>query len=76
MRHVPAAALEHVQLGRTTATDIERTFGTPDERAADGAMVYHAEVSTGHGVARLETVTFRFERGVLSKLCQNRARRD
>ncbi len=65
----PATVFKRLSLGATTPTDVERLLGAPDERGADGAMTYHAEVTSARG-ARSETVTFRFERGVLSKTCR------
>ena len=69
-RVVPATALAHVPLGTATPADVERLFGAPDERQSDGALVYRADVTKPHGSARSETITFRFERGVLSRVCR------
>jgi hypothetical protein len=69
-----AALIERVTIGRTTADDITQQFGVADERAPDGALVYHLPASSrdrGEG-DRSETVTFRFERGVLSRICRAR----
>jgi hypothetical protein len=69
-----AALVEHVTIGRTTAHDITQQFGVADERARDGALVYHLPAGgRDRGNAdRGETVTFRFERGVLSRICRAR----
>jgi hypothetical protein len=68
---VSIEALRQMQLGKTTPSDVEQTFGAPDERGADGALVYRADVAVRHGNVRAETVTFRFENGTLSKLCRS-----
>lgn len=69
-----AALVERVTIGRTTADDITREFGVADERAPDGALVYHLRAAgRDRGKAdRGETVTLRFERGVLSRICRAR----
>ena len=69
-----AALVDRVTIGRTTADDIMQQFGVADERAPDGALLYRMPVSSrerGKG-DRSETVTFRFERGVLSRICRAR----
>ena len=69
-------AIKLVSLGHTTAAGIEQLFGAADERAADGALAYRFE-RTRRGDDRrrieVETVTFRFERGLLSKICRTRS---
>ena len=69
-----AALVEHVTIGQTTADDITQRFGVADERAPDGALVYHLPASgrDRREGDRGETVTFRFERGVLSRICRAR----
>src|SRR5262249_8192201 len=72
--HDADALVERVTIGRTTADDVERQFGIADERASDGALVYHLRAA-GHDRRagdRSETLTFRFERGVLSRICRAR----
>lgn len=78
-------ALGAVKLGTTTPTEVETRFGAPDEREPDGSFTY--KYSTVRRVDRLiaglaipgreeveqHTVTFRFENGVLSKVCQTRS---
>ena len=67
-----ADALRQVSLQHTTAQDIEQTFGKADARTPDGGLVYHFE--RDHGRAReTEAVTFRFSRGVLTKICRVRS---
>jgi hypothetical protein len=70
-----SAVVRRVQIGRTTADDVERQFGVADEHAPDGALVYHLHAagrdSEKHD--RSETVTLRFARGVLSKICRTRS---
>jgi len=69
-----AALVARVAIGRTTADDITRQFGVADERAPDGALVYHLrDAGQDRGKRdRSETVTLRFERGVLSRICRAR----
>jgi hypothetical protein len=68
------ALVERVKIGRTTADDITRQFGVADEHAPDGALVYHLRAAgQDRGKRdRSETLTFRFERGVLSRICRAR----
>ena len=71
-----ADAVKQVSLGQTTAAGIEQLFGPADERPEDGALVYRFERARGDGDRRrleVETVTFRFTRGVLSKVCRTRS---
>lgn len=63
----------HVKLGTTTPADVERLFGAPDQRAEDGALVYESQHARRSGTVDHETTTFRFEGGVLSKVCQSRS---
>jgi hypothetical protein len=71
-----ADAVKQVSLGHTTAAGIEQLFGPADQRAEDGALVYRFERARGDADRRrfeVETVTFRFTRGVLSKVCRTRS---
>jgi hypothetical protein len=65
-----------VAVGQTTAADIEQRFGRADERPPDGSLVYRFRKAHHEG-SRLdtetETVTLRFERGVLQKICRARS---
>jgi len=73
-RRDAATLVERVTIGRTTADAVEQQFGIADEHAPDGALVYHLPAA-GHERGegdRNETVTFRFERGVLSRICRAR----
>jgi len=71
-RRIRSSDLKRVTLGQTTADQVERLFGAPDERGPDGALIYRSPVPRADAPARAESVTFRFERGVLSKICRNR----
>jgi len=74
-RHA-AELVQHVSLGYTTAADVERQFGVADERPPDGSLVYRFERRRDQGgmtVTDAETVTLRFERGVLSKVYRTRS---
>jgi len=71
-----ADAVRQVRLGQTTAREVEQRFGAPDERAADGALVYRFESARERGgrmQAEEETVTFRFAAGKLAKVCRTRS---
>ena len=73
-----ADAIKLVSLGQTTTTGLEQLFGPADERGEDGALVYRFERMRGDGDRRrieVETVTFRFAGGVLSKVCRTRSSR-
>jgi hypothetical protein len=68
-------AIRQVHLGQTTAGDLEQQFGTPDERAADGALVYRFATTRTRGDrtrTEEESVTFRFADGRLAKICRAR----
>ena len=76
-RAAPAAAgsrpvlsqdLDKVSLGQTSPSDVERLFGVPEERLADGNLLYRW---TGRPSEEGE-VTFKFQDGVLSKICRDR----
>jgi hypothetical protein len=62
-----------VTLGTTTPADVERLFGAPDQRAEDGSLVYGSDHTRPSGKVEHETTTFRFDGGVLSKICQSRS---
>ena len=69
-------AIRQVQLGHTTPSDVEQRFGAADERTPDGALVYRFETTRQRGERRqtqAETVTFRFARGRLVKVCRTRS---
>jgi hypothetical protein len=71
-----ADAVKQVSLGHTTAAGLEQLFGPADERGQDGELVYRFERVRTDGDRRrvdVETVTFRFDRGVLSKVCRTRS---
>jgi len=73
---MPRDLMERVKIGQTTPQEIERQFGPPQGREEDGAMVYQSEKVHRHGDERQvehETTTFRFERGVLSRVCRTRS---
>jgi outer membrane protein assembly factor BamE (lipoprotein component of BamABCDE complex) len=82
---VRRTALAALRLGETTADQIEARIGPPDERGSDGALTYRWEqvARTERRVAGLvlggteaierHAVTFRFERGALSRICQSRS---
>jgi hypothetical protein len=73
-------------LGQSTASDVERLFGAPDERGADGSLTYRATAVRRHarsvagwivrGASQTigwRTATFRFEGGVLTRVCRERS---
>jgi hypothetical protein len=65
-----------MSLGRTTPDEVEQAFGSPDERLADGALVYRNTIMRGPegaGQSERDTTTFRFEGGVLAKICRARS---
>ncbi|HYV56920.1 MAG TPA: hypothetical protein VE911_05210 [Candidatus Nitrosopolaris sp.] len=75
---VHSAAIRPADLGRlvfgqTNGGDVERLFGTPDERAVDGALTYRAALVSRRAGGEGETVTFRFKNGVLSRICRSRS---
>jgi len=74
--HAPAirpADLHRLVFGQTTGDDVERLFGTPDERAGDDALTYRAALVSRRAGSAGETVTFRFRNGVLSRICRSRS---
>jgi hypothetical protein len=71
-----AELVQQVHLGHTTPADVERQFGIADERSPDGSLIYRFERRRAQGegtVTETETVTLRFARGVLNKVCRNRS---
>ena len=69
-------AVRQVRLGQTTPSDLEQRFGAADEHAPDGALIYRFETTRRHGAetrTEVETVTFRFASGTLSKVCRTRS---
>lgn len=66
---VATGDLRNVKLGQTSPADVERLFGVPEERYANGDLRYRWTVRPGEE----GEVTFKFENGVLSKLCQDRS---
>ena len=69
---ITPADLDRLRFGQTTPADVQNALGAPDERAADGALVYR-ERRVGSPGSRRETVTFRFQDGVLRKVCRTRS---
>ena len=63
-----ARDLDKVSLGKTSPADVEGLFGLPEERLADGNLLYRW---TGRPGEEGE-VTFKFQDGVLSKMCRDR----
>jgi hypothetical protein len=70
---ITAADLDRLRFGQTTPAEVQDTFGAPDERAADGSLVYRERRVGSPGRSRRETVTFRFQDGVLRKVCRTRS---
>jgi hypothetical protein len=71
-----AEAVRQVRLGQTTPSAIEQQFGAADQHAPDGALVYRFETTRRHGTemrTEVETVTFHFASGTLSKVCRTRS---
>ena len=77
-RAAPAAAgsrpvlsqdLDKVSLGQTSPSDVERLFGVPEERLADGDLRYRWTVRRGEE----GQVAFKFHDGVLTKMCRERS---
>jgi len=77
--------LARLTIGRSTAGDVERVLGAPDERAPDGALVYRAAAvrsralriagvawRTGEDVTSRRVARFRFADGVLAQICRER----
>jgi hypothetical protein len=74
--HDAVELVRHMSIGHTTAAEIEREFGAADERPPDGSLVYRFDRRRDQKVGagpETETVTLRFERGVLSKICRTRS---
>jgi hypothetical protein len=71
-RHIAPADLDRLRFGGTTPSEIEGVFGVPDGHEPDGALVYHRR-QVGTHARTDETVTFRFQAGVLSKVCRTRS---
>jgi hypothetical protein len=70
---IPADLHSHVKLGTTTEADVEKLFGAPDQKAEDGGLVYEEMRTRPSGKKEKETTTFRFQGGVLHKVCQSRS---
>jgi hypothetical protein len=83
---VRGSDVNQLAIGRATRDDVVRVLGAPDERAADGSMVYRADAvrrtDVGLGglqiTAREEVVsqrstTFRFAGDVLQRICRERS---
>src|SRR4029453_6785795 len=68
-RPIVSRDLDKVTLGKTSRADVEQLFGLPQERLANDDLLYRWTVHSGEE----GQVTFKFERGVLSKLCKHRA---
>src|SRR5262249_25544007 len=69
-------AVRQVRLGQTTPSAIEQRFGAADRHAPDGALIYQFETTRRHGAVmrtEVETVTFHFASGTLSKICRTRS---
>jgi hypothetical protein len=64
------ADLDALQIGHTTAEEIEQRFGSPDRRDTDGALTYFTKRRAS---GAQDSVTFRFESGALVKICTTRA---
>ncbi|HZR79872.1 MAG TPA: hypothetical protein VFD92_02160 [Candidatus Binatia bacterium] len=63
-RHVRSKDLAKLQIGHSAPQDVENLFGKADDREPDGSLVYRSS---------RETATFRFENGVLAKICRTRS---
>src|SRR5262245_33250481 len=61
--------LGKVVLQHTTPAEVEAAYGAADEHGADGSLVYRAVTIQRHP----ESVTFRFQDGVLSRICRARS---
>lgn len=72
-RIIVTAELDQLHLGQTTPTQVEDLFGAPDQREADGAITYTGRVAARANARPDESVTFRFENGLLSKICRTRS---
>jgi len=83
---VRARDVAKLTIGGSTAADVERVFGPPDERAEDGALVYRASAVRRSGrsfagflvggteeVLSQRTAKFRFADGVLTQVCRERS---
>ena len=68
--------VRQVAVGQTTAADVEQRFGLPDDRPPDRSLVYRFRAAPHDGPrvdTDTETVTLRFARGVLQKICRARS---
>ena len=70
---IPADVHSKVKLGETTPAAVEELFGAPDQRGADGALVYESTRTRQSGKVERETATFRFDGDILTKVCQSRS---
>jgi hypothetical protein len=61
--------LAKVVLQHTTPAEVEALYGAADEHGADGSLVYRAVTVQRHP----ESVTFRFQDGVLARVCRARS---
>lgn len=83
---VRGSDLAKLTIGRSTAADVERILGAPDERGADGSLVYRATavrrsfrsvagvpLGSSEQVVGSRTARFQFAGGVLQKVCRERS---
>ena len=83
---VRGSEVEQLAIGRSTRDDVVRVLGAPDERAADGSLVYRADAvrRTDVGIGNLQvtareevvstrSTTFRFAGDVLQRICRERS---
>lgn len=78
---VHARDLAKLPIGHSTRDDVQRVLGAPDERGADGSLVYRADAvrRTGTGTGASEAVvgtrstTFRFDGDTLARICRERS---
>ena len=79
---VHARDIAKLSIGHSTRADVERVLGAPDDRGADGSLVYRASAvrRTGTGIGAREDVVgtrstiFRFEGGDrLTRICRERS---
>lgn len=71
-------------IGKSSQNEVEQVVGVPDEIGPDGSMVYRATAvrrtlnaggtasANAAEVVGQRTTTFRFENGVLTKICRTR----
>jgi len=74
-----------LSVGKSSQNQVEEAVGVPDEIGPDGSMVYRAtavrRTVRGGGTTSADaaevvgqrTTTFRFENGVLTKICRTRS---